>query len=67
MISNADIHRKSMELKLATRIHDQVQMAEIEEKGAHTQLISINDVSCGGHTLSIRAKPEECKGGECLP
>jgi hypothetical protein len=67
MISNADIQRKNMELKLATITHNQVRMVEIEEKGAHSHLIMINDLSSGGHTLSIKPKAEEHRGGECLP
>ena len=66
MISNADIQRRPMELKIATVTYNRVRMAEIEEKGAYTHL-SPRYISSGGHTLSNKPKPEELRGGECLP
>jgi hypothetical protein len=67
MISNADIQRKNMELKLTTVAYNRVQMAEVEEKGAYTHLSTRSEFSSGGHTLSKKPKPEELRGGECLP
>ena len=67
MISNADIQRKNMELKLATKTYDQIRMTEIAVKGTHTHLIETKDLSSGRQAISIKPKPEECRGGECSP
>ena len=56
-----------MELKIATVTYNRVRMAEIEEKGAYTHLSARSEFSSGGHTLSNKPKPEELRGGECLP
>lgn len=56
-----------MELKLATKTYDQIRMTEIAVKGTHTHLIETKDLSSGRQAISIKPKPEECRGGECSP